>query len=95
MFCARYLRALTAMYIRMTFPAVEVYELLEPLLKDYRKLRLRNMSTCSIPILTCNLLRCPRSGIPSYFYRRVCRSVIDGRARMRHNPSASNETGSP
>jgi hypothetical protein len=27
----------------MTFGAVEVYELLEPLLKDYRKLRLRSM----------------------------------------------------
>ncbi|CAE6502430.1 unnamed protein product [Rhizoctonia solani] len=39
----KYLRALAAMYIRMTFPGVEVYELLEPLLKDYRKLRLRNM----------------------------------------------------
>jgi pre-mRNA-splicing factor 38A len=31
------------MYIRMTFRAVDVYELLEPLLKDYRKLRLRSM----------------------------------------------------
>ena len=31
------------MYIRMTFRAVEVFELLEPLLKDYRKLRLRSM----------------------------------------------------
>ena len=31
------------MYIRMTFRAVEVFELLEPLMKDYRKLRLRNM----------------------------------------------------
>ena len=41
-FC-RYLRALAALYIRMTFRAVDVYELLEPLLKDYRKLRLRNM----------------------------------------------------
>ncbi|KAG8756558.1 Pre-mRNA-splicing factor 38A [Ceratobasidium sp. 428] len=39
----KYLRALAAMYIRMTFPPVEVFELLEPLLKDYRKLRLRNM----------------------------------------------------
>jgi pre-mRNA-splicing factor 38A len=39
----RYLRALAALYIRMTFAAVDVYELLEPLLKDYRKLRLRNM----------------------------------------------------
>lgn len=31
------------MYIRMTFAAAEVYEILEPLLKDYRKLRLRHM----------------------------------------------------
>ncbi|KAF8892669.1 PRP38 family-domain-containing protein [Infundibulicybe gibba] len=40
----KYLRALAAFYIRMTFRAVDVYELLEPLLKDYRKLRLRNMA---------------------------------------------------
>ncbi|KAF9520655.1 hypothetical protein BS47DRAFT_1311628 [Hydnum rufescens UP504] len=40
----KYLRALAAMYIRMTFRPVDVYELLEPLLKDYRKLRLRNTS---------------------------------------------------
>ncbi len=42
-----YLRALAAMYIRMTFHAVEVYELLEPLMKDYRKLRL--LSACAFP----------------------------------------------
>lgn len=29
----------------MTFSAAEVYDLLEPLLKDFRKIRLRNMST--------------------------------------------------
>ncbi|KAF9472205.1 PRP38-domain-containing protein [Pholiota conissans] len=40
----KYLRALAALYIRMTFRAVDIYELLEPLLKDYRKLRLRDMS---------------------------------------------------
>uniref|UniRef100_A0A8H7Y166 Pre-mRNA-splicing factor 38 n=1 Tax=Psilocybe cubensis TaxID=181762 RepID=A0A8H7Y166_PSICU len=44
----KYLRALAALYIRMTFRAVDVYELLEPLLKDYRKLRLRNMSGYSL-----------------------------------------------
>lgn len=33
------------MYIRMTFRAVEVYDLLEPLLKDFRKLRMRSMGT--------------------------------------------------
>ena len=40
---SRYLRALAAMYIRMTFRPVEVYEILEPLLKDYRKLRYHGM----------------------------------------------------
>ncbi|KAI0688762.1 PRP38 family-domain-containing protein [Cytidiella melzeri] len=40
----KYLRALAAIYVRMTFAAADVYDILEPLLKDYRKLRLRNMS---------------------------------------------------
>ncbi|TFK42814.1 PRP38 family-domain-containing protein [Crucibulum laeve] len=44
----KYLRALAAFYIRMTFRAVDVYELLEPLLKDYRKLRERNMAGYSL-----------------------------------------------
>ncbi|KAK0210446.1 PRP38 family-domain-containing protein [Desarmillaria ectypa] len=47
----KYLRALGAMYIRMTFRAVEVYDLLEPLLKDYRKLRLRNMAGYSLTFI--------------------------------------------
>ncbi|KAH8829626.1 Pre-mRNA-splicing factor 38, partial [Flagelloscypha sp. PMI_526] len=40
----KYLRALAALYVRLVFRAVEVYETLEPLLKDYKKLRLRNMA---------------------------------------------------
>jgi len=40
----KYLRALAALYIRMTFRAADVYEILEPLLKDYRKLRYRDQS---------------------------------------------------
>ncbi|KAF7359453.1 RNA polymerase II subunit A C-terminal domain phosphatase [Mycena sanguinolenta] len=44
----KYLRALAAFYIRMTFRAVDVYELLEPLLKDFRKLRYRNMNGYSL-----------------------------------------------
>ncbi|KAJ7929366.1 PRP38 family-domain-containing protein [Mycena leptocephala] len=44
----KYLRALAAFYIRMTFRAVDVYEMLEPLLKDFRKLRLRNMAGYSL-----------------------------------------------
>ncbi|KDR81418.1 hypothetical protein GALMADRAFT_239304 [Galerina marginata CBS 339.88] len=55
----KYLRALAALYIRMTFRAVDVYELLEPLLKDYRKLRMRNMSGYSLVFMDefiCSLL---------------------------------------
>ncbi|KAH7906230.1 PRP38 family-domain-containing protein [Hygrophoropsis aurantiaca] len=44
----KYMRALAAMYIRMTFRAVDVYELLEPLMKDYRKLRYRDMAGYSL-----------------------------------------------
>jgi len=47
----KYLRALAAMYIRMTFHAVDVYELLEPLLKDYRKLRTRNSGGYSLTFI--------------------------------------------
>jgi len=51
----KYLRALAALYIRMTFRAVEVYELLEPLLKDYRKLRQRNMGSYLLGIFVNEL----------------------------------------
>ncbi|MCJ1482018.1 hypothetical protein MMC06_002180 [Schaereria dolodes] len=37
----KYLTALAAFYVRLTFEPVEVYTTLEPLLKDYRKLRRR------------------------------------------------------
>jgi len=36
------------MYIRMTFRGAEVYEILEPLLKDYRKLRQLNTNGYSL-----------------------------------------------
>jgi pre-mRNA-splicing factor 38A len=39
----KYLRALAAMYIRLTWPAPEVFKTLEPLMGDYRKLRVRGM----------------------------------------------------
>lgn len=45
----RYMRALAAIYIRMTFRAVEVYDILEPLMKDFRKLRYRDMCMLSGP----------------------------------------------
>ncbi|KAJ9190668.1 hypothetical protein DTO166G4_445 [Paecilomyces variotii] len=37
----KYLRALAAFYIRLTFDPVDIYKSLEPLLLDYRKLRRR------------------------------------------------------
>ncbi|KAI0460855.1 hypothetical protein LJB42_001502 [Komagataella kurtzmanii] len=37
----KYVTALAALYIRLVFPSVRVYQLLEPLLNDYRKLRIR------------------------------------------------------
>ncbi|KAM0754574.1 PRP38-domain-containing protein [Meredithblackwellia eburnea MCA 4105] len=39
----KYLRALAAFYVRLTFDALNAYEILEPLLDDYRKLRQRSM----------------------------------------------------
>ena len=37
----KYLRALAAFYVRLTFDAADVYKTLEPLLLDYRKLKRR------------------------------------------------------
>ncbi|CAF9904825.1 MAG: hypothetical protein GOMPHAMPRED_002958 [Gomphillus americanus] len=37
----KYLTALAAFYVRLTFSSVDVYKTLEPLLEDYRKLRRR------------------------------------------------------
>ncbi|ORY28470.1 PRP38 family-domain-containing protein [Naematelia encephala] len=37
----KYLRALAAFYVRLTFRAMDVYEILEPLMRDFRKLRIR------------------------------------------------------
>ncbi|CAH7684046.1 PRP38 family-domain-containing protein, partial [Phakopsora pachyrhizi] len=39
----KYLRALAAFYVRLTFDHLNVYQTLEPLLSDYRKLRKRNL----------------------------------------------------
>ncbi|KAH9465842.1 hypothetical protein MJO28_007596 [Puccinia striiformis f. sp. tritici] len=39
----KYLRALAAFYVRLTFTSINVYQTLEPLLQDYRKLRVRGL----------------------------------------------------
>jgi pre-mRNA-splicing factor 38A len=40
----KYLQALAAFYIRLTFSGVECYTILEPFLRDYRKLRVRGQN---------------------------------------------------
>ncbi|CAI7642433.1 unnamed protein product [Penicillium bialowiezense] len=44
----KYLRALAAFYVRLTFDAVDVYKTLEPLLLDYRKLKRRVRDTFAL-----------------------------------------------
>ncbi|WVW84665.1 hypothetical protein I302_106699 [Kwoniella bestiolae CBS 10118] len=44
----KYLRALAAFYIRLTFRSMEVYEILEPLMKDYRKMRVAHSGGYSL-----------------------------------------------
>ncbi|KAJ2777101.1 hypothetical protein H4R18_005323 [Coemansia javaensis] len=40
----KYLRALALMYFRLTQPPADIYEKLEPLYADYRRLRVRDMA---------------------------------------------------
>ncbi len=44
----KYLRALAAFYIRLTWEPVEIYKTLEPLLADYRKLRQRRRDSFTL-----------------------------------------------
>lgn len=65
----------------MTFRAVEVYDLLEPLLKDYRKLRIRSMGT---PLLHLQALGTNglNSGLYTNVHGRVRRQSPRGGTRM-------------
>jgi pre-mRNA-splicing factor 38A len=64
----RYLRALAAFYVRLTFDPLNVYEVLEPLLDDYRKLRTRAMgaSFCFPALPSRNLANTDRTTDGSY-----------------------------
>lgn len=44
----KYLTALAALYIRLTFPPMDVYQQLEPLLADFRKLRVYGQTGTSL-----------------------------------------------
>lgn len=59
----RYLRALAAFYIRLTFDAIDIYETLEPMLDDYRKLRYRAMGEFVVAIHPLPSLRTSH-GVP-------------------------------
>lgn len=59
------------MYIRMTFRAAEVYDLLEPLLRDFRKLRMRSMGT-SLSCLKELVGDALDSGLHSDLHGRIC-----------------------
>jgi len=76
----RYLRALAAFYVRMTFRPVDIYELLEPMLRDYGKLRMRNMCQSSARILES--LTYPRSWIFVDFHGRICLLALGRREGM-------------
>eukprot|EP00388_Colpodella_angusta_P008148 GDKJ01022491.1.p1 GENE.GDKJ01022491.1~~GDKJ01022491.1.p1 ORF type:complete len:265 (-),score=28.30 GDKJ01022491.1:61-855(-) len=56
----KYLRALAAMYIRIAAKSTDVFNLLEPVLSDYRKLRVRNLdgtfSITTMDVFIDNLL---------------------------------------
>ena len=60
------------MYIRMTFRAVEVYDLLEPLLKDFRKLRMRSMGTHSSHTDVYDDGNDSISGVYANIHGRIC-----------------------
>lgn len=74
------------MYIRLTFRGAEVYEILEPLLKDYRKLRQRGMSECWLILVNYIALITPKDGysltyIDAFVYdllteERVCDIIL-------------------
>ena len=64
------------MYIRMTFRAVEVYEILEPLLKDYRKIRLRDMGTSQCRISRTKLIVITTGGYQLTFMDEFVDSLL-------------------
>lgn len=47
----KYLSVLAALYIRMTFSSADVYRELDPMLNDYRKLRIRNSFSQRLEII--------------------------------------------
>ena len=60
----------------MTFRAAEVYEVLEPLLKDYRKLRYRDQSKHTQLATVQRIIQTQFSWLLSDLYRRICRPTI-------------------
>lgn len=79
------------MYIRMTFRAVEVYELLEPLLNDYRKLRMLSMCTFIFTSYFQSWLLLVSSWIQLNIHGRVHRQTPSRRTGVRYYPPSSSQ----
>lgn len=73
----RYLRALGAFYLRLVGTAMEIYQYLEPLLNDYRKLRRKSEGMyCWNPLFFC-----------IFFYYLLTSTITFGYpSRRRHCP---------
>jgi len=72
----KYLRALGAMYLRLTCNAFQIYSSLEPLYSDYRKLRIQSRSGCS--------LICVDEFVDSLLYEdRVCDIALPRMAKRK------------
>uniref|UniRef100_A0A914RDF6 Pre-mRNA-splicing factor 38 n=1 Tax=Parascaris equorum TaxID=6256 RepID=A0A914RDF6_PAREQ len=56
-YVSSYIRALGAMYLRLTFSSIEVYKYLEPLYNDYRKLRYMNKDGRPFDDIFCPISR--------------------------------------
>lgn len=80
---SRYLRAVAAFYVRLTFDALNVYEVLEPLLEDYRKLRVRSMGEFSLVALypsfvySCKRGAHARWSILDNYHGCICRRAAE------------------
>jgi hypothetical protein len=71
----------------MTFRPVDVYELLEPMLRDYGKLRMRNM--CEFCTYRFESFTQSYSRILIDFHGRICLLPLDNGEGVRHNSTST------
>lgn len=88
----KYLQALAALYIRLTFSAFDIYDLLEPLLEDYRKLRYaqQSMSGITESVTLATDMPCRRL-FHSHTHGRIYRPAPDRILGVRHHAPATTQ----